>query len=150
MRNDYFAAQGYYNRLLDLLEAERIRLPVLLPNDRPEYVELAERLMRARNNMGVALEALTSITGDNRYRAQALGYYSESARAWDTLSRNPDTMIRPFAGELSTPGKGLPNLNVQNLLYPQSGYEARIFPEIDKDVLEPSFWEDISPRAPGA
>jgi tetratricopeptide (TPR) repeat protein len=150
MRNDYFAAQGYYNRLLDLLEAERIRLPVLLPNDRPEYVELAERLMRARNNMGVALEALTGVTGDKRYRAQALGYYSESARAWDTLSRNPDTMIRPFAGELSTPGKGLPNLNVQNLLYPQGGYEARIFPEIDKDVLEPSFWEDISPRAPGA
>jgi tetratricopeptide (TPR) repeat protein len=150
MRNDYFAAQGYYSRLLDLLEAERIRLPVLLPNDRPEYVELADRLMRARNNMGVVLEALTGITGDNRYRAQALGYYSESARAWDTLSRNPETMIRPFAGELSTPGKGRPNLNIQNLLYPQSGYEAQIFPEIDKDVLEPSFWEDIAPRAPGA
>ncbi|MDR1635786.1 MAG: tetratricopeptide repeat protein [Treponema sp.] len=145
MRHDYFAAQGYYNRLLDLLEAERIRLPILLPNDRPEYVELADRLMRARNNMGVVLETLTGITGDNRYRAQALGYYSESARAWDTLSRNPDTMIRPFAGELSTPGKGRPNLNIQNLLYPQSGYEAQIFPEIDKDVLEPSFWEDIAP-----
>jgi tetratricopeptide (TPR) repeat protein len=150
MRNDYFAAQGYYNRLLDMLEAERIRLPVLLPNDRPEYVELADRLMRARNNMGVVLEALTGITGDNRYRAQALGYYSESARAWDTLSRNPETMIRPFAGELSTPGKGRPNLNIQNLLYPQSGYEAQIFPEIDKDVLEPSLWEDIAPRAPSA
>jgi tetratricopeptide (TPR) repeat protein len=150
MRNDYFAAQGYYNRLLDLLEAERIRLPVLLPNDRPEYVELADRLMRARNNMGVVLETLTGITGDNRYRADALGYYSESARAWDTLSRNPETMIRPFAGELSTPGKGRPNLNARNLLYPQRGYEARIFPEIDKDVLEPSFWEDIAPRAPGA
>jgi tetratricopeptide (TPR) repeat protein len=149
LRNDYFAAQGYYDRLLDLLEAERIRLPVLLPNDRPEYVELAERLMRVRNNMGVTLEALTGITGDNRYRAQALAYYSESARAWDTLSRNPDTMIRPFAGELSTPGKGLPNLNMQSLLYPQGAYEARIFPEIDKDVLEPSFWEDIAPRMPG-
>ncbi|MDR0451397.1 MAG: tetratricopeptide repeat protein [Treponema sp.] len=147
MRNDYFAAQGYYDRLLDLLEAERIRLPVLLPNDRPEYVELADRLMRARNNMGVVLEALTEITGNNRYRAQALGYYSESARAWDTLSRNPETMIRPFAGELSSPGKGRPNLNFQNLLYPQSGYEAQIFPEIDKDVQEPSFWEDIAPRA---
>ncbi|MDR0999052.1 MAG: tetratricopeptide repeat protein [Treponema sp.] len=148
MRNDYFAAQGYYDRLLDLLEADRVRLPILLPNDRPDYIELADRLMRARNNMGVVLEALTGITGNDRYRAQALGYYSESARAWDTLTRNPETMIRPFAGELSTPGKGLPNLNVQNLLYPQSGYEAQIFPEIDKDVLEPSFWEDIAPRAP--
>jgi tetratricopeptide (TPR) repeat protein len=148
MRNDYFAAQAYYNRLLDILEAERVRLPVLLPNDRPDYVELADRLMRARNNMGVVLENLTGITGDSRYRAQALAYYSESARAWDTLSRNPDTMIRPFAGELSSPGKGLPNLNIQNLLYPQSGYEAQIFPEIDKDVLEPSLWEDIAPGAP--
>jgi tetratricopeptide (TPR) repeat protein len=148
MRNDYFAAQGYYDRLLDLLEADRVRLPILLPNDRPDYIELADRLMRARNNMGAVMEALTGITGNNRYRAQALGYYSEAARAWDTLTRNPETMIRPFAGELSTPGKGLPNLNVQNLLYPQSGYEAQIFPEIDKDVLEPSFWEDIAPRAP--
>jgi tetratricopeptide (TPR) repeat protein len=146
MRNDYFAAEGYYGRLLDMLEAERSRLPVLLPNDRPEYIELAERLMIARNNMGVVLESLTETTGNSRYRAQALGYYTESARAWDTLTRNPETMIRLGAGELSSPGISRPYLNAQNLLYPRSGYEAVIFPEIDKDVLEPSLWEEIAPQ----
>ncbi|MDR0668948.1 MAG: tetratricopeptide repeat protein [Treponema sp.] len=138
-RGDFFAAQGYYNRLLDLLEAERARLPVLLPNDRPEYLETAERLMIARNNMGATLEALSR----NRpaYRAQAFGFYAQAIQAWDSLTRNPQSMIRLGAGDLSNPGSNLPYLNSRNLLYPQAGYQAQIFPQIDKDILEPSPWE---------
>ncbi|MDR2178401.1 MAG: tetratricopeptide repeat protein [Treponema sp.] len=138
-RGDYFAAQGYYNRLLDLLEAERARLPILLPNDEPGYIETAERLMIARNNMGVTLEALSR----NRpaYRAQALGLYAQAIQAWDALTRNPQSMIRLGAGDFSNPGANLPYLNSRNLLYPQAGYEAQIFPSIDKDILEPSPWE---------
>jgi tetratricopeptide (TPR) repeat protein len=146
-RGDYFAAQGYYNRLLDILELERSRLPLLLPNERPEFVELAERLMIARNNMGAPLEALAGQTGDNRYRSRALALYSESARAWDTLTRNPDTMIRMRpAPEVSAPGVNLPYLNSRNTLYPQPGFEPHIFIQIDKDVLEPSTWEQLAPQ----
>ncbi|MDR2952345.1 MAG: tetratricopeptide repeat protein, partial [Treponema sp.] len=93
-RGDYYAAQGYYNRLLDLLENQRLRLPILLPNDGPEFLEVGERLMMARNNIGVTYEALADITGYREYRALALGYYAESARAWDTITRNPETMVR--------------------------------------------------------
>jgi tetratricopeptide (TPR) repeat protein len=146
-RGDYFAAQGYYNRLLDILEAERSRLPLLLPNDQPEFVELAERLMIARNNTGATLEALAEQTGDNRYRSRALALYSESARAWDTLTRNPDTMIRMRpAPDVSVPGVNLPYLNSRNVLYPQPGFERQIFIQIDKDVLEPSAWEHLAPQ----
>ncbi|MDR1970984.1 MAG: tetratricopeptide repeat protein [Treponema sp.] len=140
-RGDYHAAQGYYNRLLDLLEAERARLPILLPNDRPEYIDLAQRLMIAQNNLGVTLEALSQREGSPRYRSQAASCYIQSAQAWDALTRNPLTMIRLGAGDLSSPGINLAFLNSRNILYPQTGYEPQIFIQIDKDVLDPSPWE---------
>ena len=139
-RGDYFAAQGYYNRLLDILETQRARLPVLLPNDRPEYLELAERLMMARNNAGVACESLADQTGDRRYRTRAQVLYAEANRAWDARTRDPRTMIRSG----SVP---LPYLNSRNTLYPQPGYEPQIFIRIDRDALEPSRWEELAPIA---
>ena len=135
-RGDLHAAQGYYNRLLDMLEAERARFPVLVPNARPEHAELAERLMRARNNLGVTLEALADRTGDARYRSRALALYSESARAWDALTRDPSTMVRSEQANLAF-------LNTRGSLYPKVPYEAQIYAEIDKDVQEPSVWEKI-------
>jgi hypothetical protein len=137
-RGNYFAAQGYYNRLLDILENQRSRLPVLLPNDRPEYLELAERLMMARNNAGVASEMLAAQTGNRSYQTRAISYYAESSRAWDSLTRDPRTMIRSG----STP---LPYLNTRNALHPQAGYEPQIFIRIDREALENSPWEDLSP-----
>jgi tetratricopeptide (TPR) repeat protein len=145
MRGNYFAAQGYYNRLLDILETERARFPMLMPNDRPEYLELAERMMVARNNLGVTLEALTERTGNGSYRSRALGLYTESARAWDTLTRDPETMLRAGVADLSSPGINLAYLNARNALYPEPGYEQQIYLQIDKDVLEPSAWEDLVP-----
>ncbi|MDR2110107.1 MAG: tetratricopeptide repeat protein [Spirochaetaceae bacterium] len=145
MRGNYFAAQAYYNQLLDLLEAERARFPMLMPNDRPEHMELAERLMVARNNLGVTLEALAENTGNTSYRSRALALYAESARAWDSITRNPETMIRMRPANLYGPGINLGFLNSQNTLHPTPGYEPQIFIQIDKDVLEPSAWEDLRP-----
>ncbi|MDR0708559.1 MAG: tetratricopeptide repeat protein, partial [Spirochaetaceae bacterium] len=145
-RGNFYAAQGYFSRLLDLLEAERARFPALTPDDRPDHLELAERLMVARNNLGVTMEALTQRTGNPSYRAGALGLYAESSRAWDALTRDPVTMIRSGAGELSTPGINLAFLNSRNLLYPRTGYEPELYLRIDKDVLEPSVWEELAPQ----
>jgi tetratricopeptide (TPR) repeat protein len=144
-RGNYYAAQGYYQRLLDLLDSERARFPVLTPNDRPDHMELAERMMITRNNLGVAMEALANRPGNARFRSQALGLYAESARAWDAMTRNPQTMIRSGAGEFSTPGINLAYLNSRNILYPQPDYEPQIYLKIDKDVLEPSTWEELAP-----
>jgi tetratricopeptide (TPR) repeat protein len=145
-RGDYGIAQGYYSRLLEILEGERLRLPELMPNDGPEYIELAERLMIARNNMGATLEALTERTGNNRYRSRAQALYVDSARAWDTLTRDPQTMVRllPAPGVYG-PGVNPPYLNIQNSLHPVSDYERHFFLPIDKDVLEPSPWENLAP-----
>lgn len=135
-RGDLHAAQGYYNRLLDLLETERARFPVLLPNDRPDHADLAERLMRARNNLGVTLENLAERTGDTRFKSRALALYSESARAWDALTRDPKTMVRSGSTNLAF-------LNTRGSLYPERRFEPQLYIEIDKDGLEPSPWEEL-------
>ncbi|MDR1858256.1 MAG: tetratricopeptide repeat protein [Treponema sp.] len=137
-RGDYFAAQGYYNRLLDILEVQRSRLPLLLPNDRPEFHETAERLMWARNNAGVVNEMLAAQTGNRNYHTRAMAFYAEASRAWDSLTRDPRTMVR-----LGVPP--LPYANAQNALRPQANYEPQIFIRIDRDALETSVWEDIAP-----
>jgi tetratricopeptide (TPR) repeat protein len=149
---NYFAAQSYYNRLLDILENQRSRLPVLLPNDRPEFLELGERLMMARNNAGVTYEALANITGNNDYRSRAIMLYAESARAWDSITRNPQSMerMRP-TDAIGAPSINLGFLNANNALHannarrPGDSYQPEIFIRIDKDVLEPSRWESLAP-----
>jgi hypothetical protein len=118
---------------------------MLMPNDRPEHLELAERMMASRNNLAVTLEALTEVSGNANYRSRALGLYTESARAWDSLTRNPESMIRAGAGDLSTPGINLAFLNSRNSLYHEPGFEPQLYMQIDKDVLEPSSWEALVP-----
>jgi tetratricopeptide (TPR) repeat protein len=145
-RGDYFASQGYYNRLLDILEVQRIRLPVLLPNDNIQFLETGERLMMARNNAGVVNEALAGQTGSRDYQSRALGLYAESARAWDAITRNPATMTRMHLTDSpGAPSINLGYLNANNALRPNSGYRPQIFVRIDKDVLEPSRWEELAP-----
>jgi len=156
-RGDHFAAQGYYDRLLDVLEFQRVRLPVLLPNENPQFVETGERLMMARNNTGVVYEALADQTGDRDYRARAMVMYTESARAWDAITRNPvarDPVTREPNPEFMsrmrlTESPGAPSinlgyLNANNALRPNSNYSPQIFSRIDRDVLEPSKWEELA------
>jgi len=146
-RGDYFAAHGYYNRLLDILESQRVRLPVLLPNDSIQFHETGERLMWARNNAGVVNEALAEQTGSREYRSRAMVMYAESSRAWDAITRNPETMTRSRL--LDSPGAPSINYGYMNANYalrPGSGYTPQIFVHIDKDVLEPSRWEQLSGR----
>lgn len=135
-RGDYHAAQGYYNRLLDILETERDRFPMLVPNDRPEHMELVERLMMARNNLAATLENLADAMGNSKLRSQALALYAESSRAWDLITRDPKSMVR-------SDSKNLAYLNTRNTLYPLKKYEPQIYTLIDKDVLEPSLWEEL-------
>jgi len=145
-RGDYFAAQGYYNRLLDILEVQRVRLPVLLPNDSVQFLETGERLMMARNNAGVVNEALARQTGNRDYRSKAMVLYAESSRAWDAITRNPETMTRSKLTDSSgAPSINLGYLNANNALRPTSGYRPQIFVRIDKDALEPSRWEELAP-----
>jgi hypothetical protein len=119
-----------------------------MPTDNEQQLELVERLMVAQNNMGVTLEALTERTGSNSYRSRAQGLYSDSERAWDVMTRNPLSMVRMRPSpEITAPGVNPAYLNVQNSLRPVPDYEPQFFLRIDRDVLEPSPWEDLVPPA---
>jgi len=135
LNQDFQVAKGYYTRLLDVLTLDKNRIPLLLPNDKPEHMDLAERLMRTENNLAVTLEEIADRSGAVALRSQALALYAESARTWDQITRNPVTMVR-------SPSTNLAYLNTRNSLYPERGYQRQIFMEIDKDVLEPSPWEN--------
>jgi tetratricopeptide (TPR) repeat protein len=149
LRGNYFAAQGYYDRLLDILEAQRAAYPLIMPSNNREEMELAERLMTTQNNMGVTLEALAERTGSTSFRSLALGLYAQSERAWDVLTRDPESMIRmrPVNNDgINAPGVNPAFLNIQNSLRPILDYEPQFFLPIDKDVLEPSLWERLAPE----
>ena len=146
MRGNYFAAQGYYDRLLEMLEADRSRLPPIMATDDETGLDLAERLMVAQNNLAVTLDALTERTGNNKYRSRAHGLYADSERAWDILTRDPKSMLRMKPSpEINAPGINPAFLNIQNSLRPIPGYEAKFFLRIDKDIVEPSAWEELAP-----
>ena len=146
MRGNYFAAQGYYDRLLELLNVDRSRLPPIQPTDDVLQLDLTERLMVSQNNLGVTLEMLTDRTGDLRHRTRAQALYSESALAWDIYTRNPITMIRMRPDtDIIGPGVNPAYLNVLNSLYPEPSYYHHFFLRIDRDVLEPSLWDDLAP-----
>ncbi|MDR2808764.1 MAG: tetratricopeptide repeat protein [Spirochaetaceae bacterium] len=143
MRGNYFAAQGYNNELLALLRKDRARFPVLMPQERSDQLELVERLMVAQNNMGVVMEALADRSGDDEYRSHAQGLYVESARAWDALTRDPETLLRSGIRDISSPSINLASLNSRNMLYPETTYKPQLYMQIDKDVQEPSDWERL-------
>jgi tetratricopeptide (TPR) repeat protein len=145
LRGDYYAAQGYFNRLLDVLETERVRATTLLPHDRPEHMELAERIMEAQNNLGVTLGTLADRNGNVNYRTRALALFAESARAWDFITRNPTTMVRLFVPGTEIPETNQSLLNTKYTLYPEPGFEPLIYNQIDLDVEDPSTWEYLVP-----
>ena len=143
-RGDYFAAHGYYSRLLNVLDSQRIMLPVLLPNDSPRFLETGERIMMARNNAGVVNEILADQTGNINYRSAAMVNYLESSSAWDSITRDPELMTRfRLVDSPGAPSVNLGYVNANNALRPNIGFRPQLFVRIDKDVLEPSKWEEL-------
>ena len=64
-RGNHFAAQGHYERLMESLEAERIRKGIVLPQVRTDHGDFVEQYMKTANNLGVTLNRLANRTGDS-------------------------------------------------------------------------------------
>ena len=79
--------------------------------------------MHVVNNLGATLSRLAERTGDSQKHGRALALYAEATRAWDALTRNPQTMIRAKS-------VGLAYLNIQNMLNSKSPYDAEIYTDI--------------------
>lgn len=126
-RENYFAAQSYYEQLQEMLEAERIRKGVILPQASIEQGAFVEAYMQNTNNLGVSLERQAARLGDSKKHGRAMALFAESNRAWDTLTRNQQTMVR-------AKGSNLAFLNMQNMTHPNEIYEPEIYIEIAKTL----------------
>ena len=126
-RGSWNAARGYYERLMEMSEAERIRKGIMLPQVRSDHGEFVEQYMHTANNLGVTLYSIAGQGRDTSLRGRAYSLFSESARAWDALTRNPDTMVR-------AQGTNLAYLNMQNITAPLSGFSPEIYTDIPKTL----------------
>lgn len=127
LRGDNFAAEGYYSRLLSLLNTEKNRHLMLFPQDKEDDNRLVEMFLKVNNNLGVTLYKIAKQTGDSKKNAESLVRLSDSIRAWDALTRNPKTMVR----------LGGSNLALQNSKYitnSRSDYEPAIYTDIPKTL----------------
>ncbi|MBR4449199.1 MAG: tetratricopeptide repeat protein [Treponema sp.] len=128
LRGDNFAAQGYYSHLLSLLDAEKARHLMLFPQERLEDNQLVESYLKVNNNLGVTLHRIAKQTGDSQKNAEALVRLSDSIRAWDALTRNPETMVR----------LGGSNLALQNSKYittSKNDFEPAIYTDIPRTLV---------------
>ena len=131
-RNDFFAAQGYYNRLLDHLEDQQSKIPLLRPQEDAQHRSLIEILMKTHNNLGVTLKKLSESPRNPEKETQSLVSLTRSSQFFDVLSRDPETLSR---GQT----KNLAYLNTRGILYPQADFIPQIYRRIPKDSAAAHF-----------
>jgi hypothetical protein len=127
LRGDNFAAQGYYEELMDRLDIEKGRRTMLQPDKRAKDVDLLEMYVKSANNLGVTLYRLANQTGNSSMNAEALVRLSESIRAWDALTRDQKTMVR-------MEGSNLAAQNSMYITHPKVEYEPAIYTEIPRTM----------------
>ena len=129
-RSDYFAAQGYYTMLATRLQFELDTLALPSPQTKPSHGEIVQLLMMTRNNLGASLYRVAERMGDARRRSDAMIEFTESARLFDSLSRDQMTMIR-------SDSKNLGFLNLDFVLHPLRGIDLGIYKTIPTEMAYP-------------
>lgn len=128
LRGDIFAAQGYYSRLLEILNDEKAQRLVLFPQVREEDTLLVEMLLKANNNLGVVLNKIARQTGNSQANGKSFECFVQSIRAWDALTRDAQTMVR----------LGGSNLALQNSKYitaSMAEFEPAIYTDIPRILV---------------
>lgn len=129
LRGNNFGAAGYYSQLLDILNNEKSRNLMLFPQTKSEDNFLVEQFLKVNNNLGVSLYRIAKQTGDSSIFGKAMVRISDSIRAWDALTRNPESMER----------LGGSNLALQNSKYMTASvidFEPAIYTDISKTLTD--------------
>ncbi|MBU0934101.1 MAG: hypothetical protein KKI09_16075 [Spirochaetes bacterium] len=126
-RGDWFAAQAYYNLLIGQVQQKLTAISQPQPQEKASHGELVELMMIARNNMGASLYRISQRMGDPEKRSDAMYAFSESARLYDSLSRDQLSMVRSET-------KNMGYLNMDFVLHPGRGIDIAIYPEIPMDM----------------
>ena len=131
-RGYYSSAQGYYLRLLNLLEGREERIPYLQIYENPEHNALVEYIMKVYNNLGVTLKQLSDRSRDPEKESKALVNLTFSSERFDLLSRDPVTVERGLT-------KNLAYLNQGGILYPTSDFQLQIYTRLPIDLQASRF-----------
>jgi tetratricopeptide (TPR) repeat protein len=129
-RGDFFAAQGYFSMLVERLQFELSTITLIEPQYRPSHEEIVELLAMAQNNLGVSLYRVADRMGDASRRAGAMVAFTESARLYDSLSRDQFSMLR-------SESKNLGFLNLDFVLHPLRGIDIAIYRQLPLDMSYP-------------
>ncbi len=129
LRGDEYAAQGYYDQLIDELDDEVIENGLVLPQSNVNDYDLVNTYLYAANNYGVTLYKLAKRTGNSALNAQAIVQLSQSVRAWDALTRNQESMVR-------LEGSNLAEQNIKYITHPIPEFEPSIYTDISKTLLD--------------
>ena len=136
IRDSTSAAQGYYEKLIDLLDREKATAGVLAAPLREEQINLVELYGKTANNLGVTLYNLAKRNSNSTYNARAISLLSESIRAWDLLTRNDKTMVR-------MQGTNLAAQNLKYMTVPKNPNETSFEPSIDRVIPMVIYGDDI-------
>ena len=123
LKNDNYVAQSYYQRLLNQLNAEKEQKGILFPQVRKDEAEVVDKFLKVSNNLGVTLYRLARRTGNSAMNAQAMVNFQNSLRAWDSMTRNQQSMTR-------LGGSNLAEQNIKYVIHPTPAYEPAIYTEI--------------------
>lgn len=129
LRNDDYAAQGYYNQLIDTLDSEIAENGIVFPQANETDYDIVNTYLRAANNYGVTLYRLAKRTGNSALNAQSIVQFSQSVRAWDALTRNQETMKR-------LEGSNLAEQNIKYITNPIPQFEPSIYIDISKTLTD--------------
>ena len=127
LRNDNFAAQGYYDQLLEYLDNKRVQKGLLFPQVRSDEAQIVDMYLKASNNLGVTMFRLAKRTGNSNLNAKAIVHFQESMRAWDSMTRNQQSMVR-------LGGSNLAEQNIQYVTHPVPNFEPAIYTDIPRTL----------------
>ncbi|MBN1413347.1 MAG: tetratricopeptide repeat protein [Spirochaetales bacterium] len=131
LRKDYHSAFGYYQRLIDLLELKKSKIPYLKPKEDMNHRGLLNLLMKAYNNIGITTERLSKRVRDPKKEADTQYYLTRSIEYYDYLDRllmQPDSLAR------DTFRKNLAYNNQQVLLNLTPGSDVYIYKQLPVDT----------------
>ena len=129
LRGDDYAAQGYYEQLLLKLDDEIAEKGIVFPQTNATDYDLVNTYLSASNNYGVTLYKLAKRTGNSNLNAQAIVHFSQSVRAWDSLTRNQQTMVR-------LEGSNLAEQNIKYITNRVPEFEPAIYLDIKKTITD--------------
>ncbi|MBP5603489.1 MAG: tetratricopeptide repeat protein [Treponema sp.] len=130
LRNDDYAAEGYYEQLISDLDREITeRGGSVYPQSENAGYDLVTTYLYAANNYGVTLYRLAKRTGNSQKNAQAIVQLQQSLRAWDSLTRDQKSLVR-------LEGSNLAQENIKYITHQVSEFEPAIYLDIPKNLTE--------------